>query len=65
MEMYMYEKTLTNHVSNFFRGVVNFASPILPSPLLAQGPTPWREASDMFISDTFTAKNNGIPFRTP
>ena len=57
----MYEKRLANHVSNFFRGVVNFASPILQYSLLARGPTLRRKANDMFISDTFMAKHNGIP----
>ena len=63
--MYMYEKRLTNYISNFFSRFVHFASPILQSPLLAQGPTPWREANDMFTSDTFMAKHNGIPSWTP
>ena len=57
----MYEKRLANHVSSFFRGVVNFASPILQYSLLVRGPTLRREANDMFISDTFMAKHNGIP----
>lgn len=65
MELYMYKKRLTNHVSNFFRGAVNFASPTLQSPMLAWGPTTQREASDIFISDTFMAKHNGIPSWTP
>ena len=57
----MYEKRLTNHVSNFFRGVVNFASPTLQSPMLAWGPTTRREANDIFISDTFMAKHSFPP----